>query len=177
MGVGVAGSTMSLFIGGLFDGDGGNGHDGGGDGHDGGGHGTVHVNFFSPLFMSTFMAAMGAFGIITLHLFHLKQQTSLLTSFATSLAFAYGVSYYILSFFVKAQASGAVNPQTLVGLHAEVLSPVSIDTPGQIAYVTQSGRQTRIAKGETTDEIPRGSIVEIINIVGDIAIIRKANSK
>lgn len=176
MSVGVITSSIMLFMGGLFDGDG-HGGDGNGGGHDDGGghgHGEVHVNFFSPLYLSILMISVGATGIISLHGFHMEQRLSLVFAFATSVIIAYLVSYGYISFFAKAQGTSIIKTNELVGLQAEVISPILPGTPGQIAYVIQSGRQTRIAKVEVKEEIPRGAIVEITKIIGDIAIVKLA---
>lgn len=169
-----------LFMG-SFHGDGGNGHagllghDGGHSGGDGNGHGhgEVHVSFFSPLYITSLMISMGATGIISLHGFHMEQRVSLAFAFVSSAILSYALSYGYISFFIKAQGTSTILDTSLVGLQAEVLSPISIENPGQVAFITPSGRQTRIAKTETKEEISRGTIVEIIKMVGDIAIVKQ----
>lgn len=180
MAAGMISSTLMFFLGGLS----GDGSDGGGDhaasggdgsnghGNGNGGHGQVHVSFFSPLFLSSFMLSIGAIGIITLHGLRMSPRVSITSSFLLALMFAYGVSYAIISFFIKSQASGVIDSNKLVGTHAEVLTTVSSNSPGQIAYMTQSGRQTRLAKTEDQDEISHGNNVEIVKMLGDIAIVK-----
>ena len=169
MGVGVFSSTFMLFMGGLLGDGNGDGQHGGADGA---GHGEVHVSFFSPLYLTSVMISMGALGIISLHGFHMEQRLSLAFSFVLSAILAYVISYFYISFFVKSQSSSLVINSSLIGLHAEVISVTGPTAPGQIAYVTSSGRQTRIAKTEESAEIPKGTTVEIVKIVGDTAIIK-----
>lgn len=173
---GLFSASLMMFFGGLgsnHGGDGGDGGNGDGDGGHGNGHGPVHVSFFSPLFLSAFMTSVGGIGIITLHGFNAAPRVSIALSLGLALVLAYGISYGIITFFVKAQVSGLAVAGEIVGLQAEVLVPVSESETGQIAYATRSGRQTRMARTES-GAFPRGTIVQIAKIVGDIAIVKKA---
>ncbi len=179
---GVLYSTVILVLGGL--GDGGGGHHGllqdllggGGDGGDMSGGHAVHINFFSPLSITTFLTAFGSFGLITLNAITLRPLLAILTSFAAAVVLNLAVTAVLYKIFYASQASSIPQINEIVGMEAEVITPIGAGTVGEIAYNTKQGRQTSLARSITKEPISRGDSVIIEKFVGTAAYVRRPES-
>lgn len=150
-------------------------HNGGGDA--GAGHaavtGPVHVNFLSPLFASTFLMGFGAIGLIALHGLQLSPMLATGIAALASFTLSFGLHWALANFFVRAQSSNIEKTEDIIGLQAEVLAAVSQEAPGEILYTTASGRHTLLARCIEQEEIPKGSQVQIYDMVGGVALVRR----
>lgn len=180
---GVLYSTVILVLGGHGDGGGGHGflHDligGGGDGGSGGdfsGH-AVHISFFSPLSVTTFMTAFGSFGLITLNAINLRPLMAIFSSCGAALLLNMIVTTVLYKIFFASQASSIPQINEIVGLEAEVITPIGASTVGEIAYNTKQGRQTSLARSVTKEPISRGDSVKIEKFVGTAAYVSRLDS-
>lgn len=184
-GLGLAYALLNLLMGGLHSFFAGDGADAGGGaaGHDAGGHGdvqaggeitgAVHFSPFSPISLATFITGFGGIGIIGLYAFHFSGVISALVAAPLALGLSFGAYVLFYRFFIMNQASSVVTMDLLPGRSAEVVTPIGADVPGEIAYVAKGSRQTAMAKTADGTAIPRGSLVVIRRIVGQIAIVEK----
>jgi len=150
----------------------GHGDHGGGDGDGGGG-----LNFISPMSMTTFASAFGAIGLITRNAFGMAPLPSMFTSIALALALDAAVLYAFLVIFVRAQSTTVVQSGDVVGMEAEVVASIPARGVGQIAYTTQSGRQTTIAKAADDARIESGRFVRVERFIGGTALVSLLESK
>jgi len=183
---GVLYSSVILILGGHGDG-GGGGHHGllqdligggsdGGGGDAGAGH-AVHINFFSPLSITTFLTAFGSFGLITLNAMSLRPLVAIFGSCGAALLLNLIVTTVLYKIFYASQISSIPQVSELIGLEAEVITPIGAGSVGEIAYNTKQGRQTSLARSITKEPISRGDSVKIEKFVGTAAYVRRFDSE
>lgn len=144
----------------------------GGDGGPSFDSGDVGVTSISPAAIATFVTAFGAFGIISTQLFNASGPASILWALLGGVLCG-GVAQLIFGFLlIKPQGSTEVTAQDIIGASAEVITPIPADSVGEIAFVAQGGRMTRTAKSATGEAIPRGAIVVVESLVGNVALVR-----
>jgi hypothetical protein len=177
---GVAYTVVILALGG-HSGDGSGGHHGilgnllgGGldSGDVGGGH-AVHISFLSPLSLTTFMTAFGAFGLITNNALGWNPLAVIFGSGAGAALLNIMVSVVIFKVFIASQGSSLNTTAELIGVEAEVITAISATSVGEIAYTTKQGRQTALARSITREPIPKGESVVIVKFIGTAAQVKK----
>jgi len=183
--LGVLYSMVILIFGGHGEGDGG-GHgllhdlfSGGGDAASGGSDFSgpaVHINFFSPLSITTFLTAFGSFGLITLNAINLKPLMAIFSSCGAALLLNLIVTTVLYKIFYASQASSIPQINEIIGIEAEVITPIGAGSVGEIAYTTKQGRQTSLARSITKEPIPRGDSVRIEKFVGTAAYVSRLDS-
>jgi hypothetical protein len=132
----------------------------------------VAVSPLSPITIATFVTTFGGVGVLTLQVFGIDARWSLLWATAGGLA-AGGLMYLVVSqFLVRSQASSELHGYELVGRQAEVTVPIGESSPGQVTYVTKSGRMSSMARSIDGSAIPRGQFVRIVRMIGPQAIVR-----
>ncbi|MBZ0308155.1 MAG: hypothetical protein K8I82_18970 [Anaerolineae bacterium] len=123
----------------------------------------------SVLAMAWFLASFGAAGLISL----LSGGVGALLSLIIAITGGILVGAVAQLFFVKVLSettSTNVSTSNLVGLSAEVTTPIEPDHLGQILLVAQGSRMTFSARATKRDvTIPRGQVVRITDIMGSVA--------
>jgi len=166
------------------------GHDVDLGGHDlGGGHAgldigaelgdsshAVKIPSLSPVTIASFITAFGAFGLIGLGLFNTSAKISLVWAAGGGLVVAIIAHFAFGYFLIAPQGSSEVQLKDVIGLTAEVITPIPADSVGEIAFVAQGGRITYTAKSEDGTAIGRGETVVIRKIVGGIAVVHPQTS-
>ncbi|TAK97219.1 MAG: hypothetical protein EPO07_13655 [Verrucomicrobia bacterium] len=149
------------------------GHDGGDVGT--GGHaeagfdhsGMPGISFFSPMVLASFVAAFGGFGIIFSGIKATENVwISAPLSILGALCFAFIVLWLFNAVFTRSQSSSESKVASLVGQSASLISPITENGVGEIAYVQGSTRYTAPARSEGGVVIPAGRTVKITRIVG-----------
>ncbi|MFN2226309.1 MAG: NfeD family protein [Anaerolineae bacterium] len=153
-------------------------HVGGGEGFSGGIDAPdVSVSPLSPITIATFMTTFGGVGLITTQFFGVDGRWSLLWALGSGLALA-GLMYVVVSqFLIGSQGSSEVKAAELVGIDAEVTVPIGTQNPGQVVYVTKSGRMTSMARSATGEPIPRGEFVTIVHVQGPQVLVQPMASE
>lgn len=148
-------------------------HVGGGEAFSGGIDAPdVSVSPLSPITIATFVTTFGGVGLITTQFFGVDGRWSLLWALGSGLALA-GLMYVVVSqFLIGSQGSSEVKAAELVGIDAEVTVPIGTQNPGQVVYVTKSGRMTSMARSATGEPIPRGEFVTIVRVQGPQVLVR-----
>ncbi|MBI2251472.1 MAG: hypothetical protein HYU63_01715 [Armatimonadetes bacterium] len=136
--------------------------------------GHVHFSPFGPLTLATFIGSFGAIGLITLHGFNASPIISAVISGVLSSIIA-SITYTIFyKFFIISQASSVVSQNEVIGTNALVITPITKDSLGEIAYTGGGTRQTAMAKPfKEGEEFDKGEIIKIIKIVGNISFVEK----
>jgi membrane-bound ClpP family serine protease len=138
------------------------------EGFDGG---AVEVSPISPITISTFVTAFGAFGVITRNLLDVAPVVSLLIATSGGLVLA-GIMFLFYSrFLIGSQGSSEVRVSHLVGLTGEVVTPIAPGGIGEIAVVAQGARVTYPARASSGEEIRRGTLVQIDQMIGTQALV------
>jgi class 3 adenylate cyclase len=182
----VAGVLYAL-VGGVMTGVlGGHGHHGGPMGHDlhqGIGHSTdtlhadsggeVQLSAISPVTITMFGTAFGGVGLIASHALALPALLSLPMALVSGFIIA-GVAFYTFSkLFQATESSSEAHVTDLVGLEAEVITPIPLEGLGEIAYVARGTRFTAPARSEDGKLHPAPSTVLIERITGNIFCVRE----
>ena len=157
------------------------GHDGGGDlghgdagsgadGHAEAGFGTHDMPGFSalsPTTIASFITAFGGFGMIFARVGATSSPfISLPLAALGGLGIAAAVLWLFRMIFSKTQGSSESRVATLVGTTATVITPISADGVGEIAYVQVGSRYTAPARSEGNAAFANGATVKITRIVG-----------
>ena len=128
--------------------------------------GSVDVSPISPITISSFITAFGAFGIIARQLFGASGPISLLAATASGLVLAGAMFLFYSRFLIGSQGSSEVRVSRLAGLTAHVVTPIAADGIGEIAIVAQGSRVTYPARSSQRTAIKRGSLVVIDQMMG-----------
>ncbi|MCC7354068.1 MAG: NfeD family protein [Anaerolineae bacterium] len=134
--------------------------------------GEVGVTGISSAAIATFITAFGAFGIVSTQLFDVSGPVSIVWAIIGGILCG-GVAQLVFGYIlVKPQGSTDVTAKEIIGLTAEVITPIPADSVGEIAFVVQGGRTTSSARSAIGQAIARGTIVIVESMVGNIALVR-----
>lgn len=126
----------------------------------------VAVSPLSPITIATFITTFGGLGVLSLQLFNMAPAYGLLLATGGALATS-GFMYLIITqFLIRSQASSELHRGELVGMQGEVTVPIGETAPGQVTYLTKSGRMSSMARAVDGSAIPRGQFVTIVRTIG-----------
>ncbi len=132
----------------------------------------VAVSPLSPITVATFVTTFGGVGALTLQVFNVDPRMSLLWAVVGGLASGSLMYLFVSQFLVRSQASSEMRRSELIGMEAEVTVPIGESSPGQVSYVTKSGRMSSMARSADGRAIPRGQFVTIVRTVGPQVLVR-----
>jgi membrane protein implicated in regulation of membrane protease activity len=135
-------------------------------------HPSVKIPSLSPVTIASFITAFGAFGLISIGLFQVSSQISLVWAIIGGLVVAVIAHFAFGYFLIAPQGSSEVHLGDLIGTAAEVITPIPADSVGEVAFVAQGGRVTYTAKSLDNLQIARGTTVVIEKIIGGVAVVR-----
>jgi len=135
-------------------------------------HGMVEVSPLSPITIAAFITSFGGVGIVATQLFQVRPEMSLL--WATLGGFVTGGVVYLIygRLLVAMQASSQVRTLELGGTIGQVIASIKADGVGEITYVAKGSRISSPARSATGQDIPRGTMVTIVHMVGGTALVR-----
>jgi membrane protein implicated in regulation of membrane protease activity len=126
----------------------------------------VSVSPLSPITIATFVTTFGGIGVLCLQFFDIDPRMSLVWATIGALVSS-GLMYLFYSqFLIRSQASSELHRGETIGMEAEVTVPIGETSPGQVTYVTKSGRMSSIARSLDGSAIPRGQFVKIVHAIG-----------
>jgi membrane protein implicated in regulation of membrane protease activity len=132
----------------------------------------VTVSPLSPITVATFVTTFGGIGVLALQVFGVDPRWSLLWATGGALSTS-GLMYLFTSqFLVRSQASSEMHRSELIGMQAEVTVPIGESSPGQVTYVTKSGRMSSMARSADGKPIPRGQFVIIMRTIGPQVLVK-----
>lgn len=133
-------------------------------------HGEVGLPSISPMSIASFVTAFGAFGLISTQMFGASRGISLLYAIGGGLVV--GVIAQLLFIFVfSPQTSSLRTKQDVVGVIAEVITPIPEDGVGQIALVSRGSRVTYSARARSGLTYKQGDLVRVVELVGSSAFV------
>jgi hypothetical protein len=135
-------------------------------------HGNVDVPSLSPITIASFVTAFGSFGLLAVYLFNVSDRVSLLWAAGGGLVVAIIAHFAFGYFLIAPQGSSEVTARDILGLTAEVITPISADGVGQVAFVAQGRRVTFSARSASGAPVPKGALVSIESFTGSVAIVR-----
>ncbi len=169
-GHGDVGHGLGGHGGGMHGGHSGGMHGGHAQGHAEGGGGANDMPGFAPLSPTTlaaFVTAFGGFGMI-FNSFAATRSVWLSAPLAVlgGLGIAAGVFWLFNLIFRKTQGSSEGRVSDLLGQSATVITPISADGVGEIAYVQSGTRYSAPARSVGGAVFTNGATVKITRIVG-----------
>jgi membrane protein implicated in regulation of membrane protease activity len=175
--VGLVFTLLSVIFGHFFGGHG--DHVGGSGGHAEAGADTSDmpgISIFSPTIIASFVTAFGGFGIIFTEI-QATSKAVVSAPLAIVAAFAVaGLMYKFLSLlFRHAQGSSESHVAALVGMEANVITPIPENGVGEIAYVVGGTRYTAPARTENGIAVATGRAVKIKRVIGTQFYVETAN--
>jgi membrane protein implicated in regulation of membrane protease activity len=125
------------------------------------------ISIFSPTVMASFVTAFGGFGLIFTQ-FPATSRTVVSAPLAIVCALLVaGALYKFFGLvFSKTQSSSESRVARLVGIEANVITPIAANGVGEIAYVVGGSRYTAPARVEKGTAIATGQTVKITRVVG-----------
>lgn len=125
------------------------------------------ISIFSPTIIASFITAFGGFGLIFTQF---PRTSNAVISAPLSLAGGLIIAGIMLVFFrfvfLHAQGSSEAHVARMVGVEANVITPIPANGVGEIAYVVGETRYTAPARAESGLAVANGQAVKISRIVG-----------
>jgi membrane-bound ClpP family serine protease len=133
-------------------------------------HGEIGLPSISPMSIASFVTAFGAFGIISTQLFGASTGISILSAIGGGLVV--GVIVQLIFIYVfSPQISSLRTHHDVVGITAEVITPIPEDGVGKIALVSRGSRTTYSARAKSGQSFKQGDLVRVVELVGSIAFV------
>jgi len=143
--------------------------------HDTGGVTAVgtHPSPISAPVLSAFMVVFGFSGMIGEKVFRLPTIIAAPGAAGISVLLAALVFLGLCKLFMATQGTSHGALRDLIGLEAEVITPIPAEGVGEIAYVTSTGRASVPARSESATLIPKHSMVTVTQMTGNVALVRE----
>ena len=135
-------------------------------------HGDVGVPSLSPITIASFVTAFGSFGLLAVYLFDVSDRFSLLWAGGGGLVVAIIAHFAFGYFLIAPQGSSEITARDVIGLTAEVITPIPVAGVGEIAFVAQGRRITSSARSAGGVPVPKGELVSIQSFTGSAAVVR-----
>ena len=167
-------TMLTVFFGHFF---GGSGHVEGSGGHvEAGGDSSdaPGISIFSPTIIAAFVTAFGGFGMIFSQFPATRPGIiSAPLSIFGGVVVAGAMYTFFSALFRHTQGSSESRVAELINTEATVITPISANGVGEIAYVVGGTRYTAPARAEDGFLIPNGQTVKIVRIVGTQFYVKK----
>jgi membrane protein implicated in regulation of membrane protease activity len=169
-------TMLTVMVGHFF---GGGGHVAGSGGHvEAGADGSDDpgISIFSPTVIASFITAFGGFGLIFTQFPATRPAIlSAPLSIGGGVVVA-GVMYFFFgAVFRHTQSSSESRVARLVNTEATVITPISANGVGEIAYVVGGTRYTAPARAEDGFFIGNGQTIKIVRVVGTQFYVKKVS--
>jgi len=123
------------------------------------------------LAIASFISSFGAFGLIAVTLFDAGTVTSLIVALVGGILIGIAAQLFFL-YILSPTISSEIQQTKLIGMVAEITTPIPANGVGQIAFVAKGSRVTYSARATETDlSMSRGTAVRIERIVGGMAYV------
>lgn len=130
------------------------------------------ASFLNGLTMSVLVGMFGLAGLFATFILKLGPMASLAFALPTALIAAVAQFVLYVKVFVQAQGSSEATMAEVLGCEAEVITSIPGDRVGEIAYVIKGTRYSAPAVSADSEEIARGSRVQVVNIRGTTLVVR-----
>jgi hypothetical protein len=139
------------------------------------GHGDTdssgNPSFFNPLVIASAIATFGAVGIIGKAGLGMSDLLSTVIAMAGAGVIGAAIFFGIVKFMYGSQSNSTFSLNELIGMEAEVITPVPEKGMGEIAYYVNGARYNLSARSLYGKYIARGATVNIKDIQGNLGIV------
>ncbi len=132
---------------------------------------SFHFPFFSPLALATLFGALGAWGLIAKQGFGASDPTSLAVAAPAAFVTAYIVTYAGWRLVTGSTGSSQIRNDDLVGVQAEVITPIPAGGIGEVAAMVKGQRFSGPAREAQGKDVPRGAQVTVKAMVGATMVV------
>jgi membrane protein implicated in regulation of membrane protease activity len=132
----------------------------------------VQVSPLSPITIASFITSFGGIGVLATQFFGVDPKISLLWATGGAVLISAGMYLFYSQVLIRSQSSTDVHRGELIGLPAEVTTPIGESAAGQVSYVTKAGRMSSIARSVDGQAIGRGQLVTVVRTVGRLVLVR-----
>lgn len=127
----------------------------------------------SMLAIASFVSSFGAFGLLSVTLMGAGSIASLILALLGGVVFGIAGQLFFL-YILSPTVSSEVRQTNLIGIVAEITTPIPSSGIGQIAFVAEGSRMTYSARStDETNPLNRGTPVRVERIVGGVAYVSK----
>jgi membrane protein implicated in regulation of membrane protease activity len=139
-----------------------------------GAEGHVHFPILSPVTLSMAILAFGGAGLIFKKMLLWPASLHLPAAAVCGVITAFVVAWLLWKVFSVTQGSSQGTAEEAVGLPAEVTVAIPHQGLGEIAYTLRGSRMLNPAQTLDGKELPPGSPVKIVKLVGNTYFVEKA---
>lgn len=133
--------------------------------------GAHQATGISTLAIAGFVTAFGTFGLLSTLGLGLSAVLSVFVALVAGLVIGIAGQVFFL-YILSPTISSEVRQARLIGMVAEIVTPIPAHGVGQIAFVAEGSRMTYTARAEAADQgMARGTAVRIERIVGGTAYV------
>lgn len=132
-----------------------------------------HLSPVSPPILSTLMVLFGGVGLVAERMLGLPSLLAVPVSGVVAVGGAAAVFFALGKFLVAIQGTTHGALADVVGLEAQVITPIPAEGIGEVAYSHAGVRETRPARSEDGVVIPKHSMVSISRVAGATLIVRE----
>lgn len=136
-------------------------------------HPEVGLSPLSPITIATFITTFGGVGMMMSSLTAFTPLLGLLVATVSGFAVSGALFLLYARVVTTVQGSSEVQMGELVGMTAEVIAPIPENNVGEVVLVARGARVRSSARSSDGQAIPRGTMVEIVEEVGNAVIVRK----
>src|SRR5687768_7862321 len=141
-----------------------------------GAEGHVHFPILSPVTLSMAAVGFGGGGLILMKVLLWPPLMHMGGALICATLTALVVAYLLYKLFSVTQASSHGTLEEAVGLPAEVTVALPHQGLGEIAYVLRGTRMLNPAQSVDGKELPPGTAVKIVRLIGNNFVVEKAKS-
>jgi len=135
------------------------------------GQGEIGLNPVSPMTIFSFLGGFGGGGLIG-HYLGFPVWGSVLTGLPIGLVVAFSIFYFMLV-LNRTNASSEARVSEVIGATGELITPISEDATGEIAYISRGSRYTAPARSVDGKSIAKGRPVKVWRMVGSTFFVKE----
>lgn len=130
------------------------------------GDGSGDLTIFSPVTIGAFLAVFGGIGLITSVGYTMDARQSLVISGVAAAVISLLVAVIYSRLLIELHGSTNILETEMVGLEAEVTTPIPAEGLGEVRFDIHNERMNRPARSASHHPLPRGATVVIEQVLG-----------
>jgi len=135
------------------------------------GSGEIALSPISPITIASFVGGFGGGGLIG-HYLNLASWATIFVALPTGFLLAFGI-YYLMMVINRSNVSSEGRVTEVIGITAEIITPIVDDGTGEIAYTSRGTRYNSPARSLDGKSIVRGRAVKIWRVVGSTCYVKE----
>lgn len=137
--------------------------------------GVGDLRIFSPITVATFVTVFGAAGLISTLGLGVSPLNSLVIAFAAAALLSLLVAFVYSRILETMQGSVNIRQADMVGAVGQVTTPIPADGLGEALIEIANERYIKAARSLDHTPIPRGTTIEVAEVVSGVLVVRPRN--